>query len=254
MGTKGTKEWAELNLNIYLGCEHDCSYCYAKRMALRFNRIQDESEWKNMVLNEKKIKASIPKKYITKEDKQWHVIRWYMFPSSHDITPSNMNVCIDYLIRILTETSGNVLIVSKPHLSVIQRICDTLMEYRNRIMFRFTITSLDSELMKEYEPNAPSFEERLTALRYAIFHGYTTSVSIEPYLDYNPIPLIRIVAPYVNDTIWLGIMSGHKYVFHTKNLLTKIISKIISLPEDILKKVRLKDSIRNLGFELLYGT
>lgn len=249
--TSGTKEWAETNLNIYRGCEHDCIYCYAKRMALRFGRIQDGSEWKNMVLNEAAMTRLIPRKYMNKKHKQWHLVRWYMFPSTHDITPSNVGVCLTYLLRIISETSGKVLIVSKPHFSVIQRLCDTLVEYRERIKFRFTITSLNSELMKRYEPNAPSFEERFKALRYATFLGYMTSISIEPYLDHNPIPLIRILAPYVNDTIWVGIMSGNKYIYHTKDLLTKIVKKIKLLPDDIFEKIRLKDSIKNkFGLEL----
>ena len=250
MGTKGTKEWAEKNLNIYHGCEHDCKYCYAKRMALRFGRIQNESEWKTMILNEKAMKASIPRKIMDKQTKQYKMISWYMFPSSHDITPETINKCMDYLIRIIMETSGNVLIVSKPHLSVIQRICDAFMEYRHRIKFRFTITSLNSSLMKQHEPNAPSFEERFKALRYAIYHGYITSVSIEPFLDIDPIYLIVKLSPYVNDTIWLGIMSGRKYPVHTKKHLNTIINNIKKLPEDILKKVRLKDSVRNMGLSL----
>ena len=37
--TKGTEEWADKNINITRGCEYDCPYCYAKRNALRFGRI-----------------------------------------------------------------------------------------------------------------------------------------------------------------------------------------------------------------------
>ncbi len=34
----GTQEWAASNVNIQDGCEHDCRYCYAKTMAIRFKR------------------------------------------------------------------------------------------------------------------------------------------------------------------------------------------------------------------------
>lgn len=36
--TLGTKEWADSNVNCYLGCSNNCRYCYAKKMAIRFNR------------------------------------------------------------------------------------------------------------------------------------------------------------------------------------------------------------------------
>jgi len=34
----GTQEWAASNVNIQDGCEHDCLYCYAKIMAIRYKR------------------------------------------------------------------------------------------------------------------------------------------------------------------------------------------------------------------------
>ena len=34
--TLGTKEWADSNVNCYFGCSNNCKYCYAKKMAIRF--------------------------------------------------------------------------------------------------------------------------------------------------------------------------------------------------------------------------
>ena len=39
----GTQEWAASNVNIQDGCEHDCRYCYAKTMAIRFKRATPTS-------------------------------------------------------------------------------------------------------------------------------------------------------------------------------------------------------------------
>ena len=39
----GTQEWAASNVNIQDGCEHDCRYCYAKTMAIRFKRATAKS-------------------------------------------------------------------------------------------------------------------------------------------------------------------------------------------------------------------
>lgn len=58
--------------------------------------------------------------------------------------------------------------------------------------------------MKFSEPNAPDFDERIKCLKHAVNSGYETSVSCEPMLDDNVEDLIKMVRPYVTDSIWLG--------------------------------------------------
>ena len=41
----GTKEWADRNHNLQTGYEHDCAYCYAGAMAVRFGRCK-AADWK----------------------------------------------------------------------------------------------------------------------------------------------------------------------------------------------------------------
>src|SRR6056297_231416 len=71
----GTKEWADSNVNIAYGCSHDCKYCYAKKMAIRFKR-ETERSWKTMRINTKKVNKGYGKRKGR-----------IMFPSSHDVTP-----------------------------------------------------------------------------------------------------------------------------------------------------------------------
>jgi DNA repair photolyase len=94
--------------------------------------------------------------------------------------------------------------VSKPHLECIKKICYELVQYKPQIQFRFTIGSANSEVLKFWEPNAPSFEERVDCLKYANNEGFSTSVSCEPMLDENIGDVVDIVSPYVTDTIWIG--------------------------------------------------
>jgi len=72
---------------------------------------------------------------------------------------------------------------------------------------------LNNNSLKFWEENAPTFEERLDSLKYAYFMKYRTSVSIEPFLDKNPSPLIIKLSTYVSDTIWIGKMN---YVYAKK--------------------------------------
>lgn len=246
--TSGTKEWADKNLNIYLGCSENCEYCYAKRIAKRYGRIINESDWENMKLNETVYNGSIPKTVKGKP------IEWFMFPSSHNVNKENVDMCIPYLIRVLRETNAKILVVMKPHSDVIKKMVSDLWVYSNRILFRFTITAINPVILKSYEPNAPSLKERLHALMYAHSYSWKTSVSIEPFLDKDPVPLITMLAPFVSDTIWIGIMSGSSYPYHTKQNVAGLIYRIKALPDWIKSKVRLKDSIVNKwGFSLNEG-
>lgn len=194
----GTKEWAAYNENCLLGCSHDCRYCYAKSMAIRFKR-KTPVTWKNEVLATSKIQ-----KVFHKRDGR------IMFPSSHDITPAHLDDCLAFLKNIL-DPGNDVLVVSKPHFDCIKRVCEELFTYKDKIMFRFTIGSVESRTLKFWEPKAPDFAERLESLKYAFEKGFQTSVSCEPMLDNNARNLIAQVSPYVTNSIWLGKMNRLLY-------------------------------------------
>jgi len=193
----GTTEWAETNINLITGCSHDCKYCYAKSMAIRFTRKTPEN-WKNEEIRQKELAKNFRKRKGR-----------IMFPSTHDITPDHLNECMSFLSKVL-RPGNEVLIVSKPHLECIKELCDTLLPYQNQILFRFTIGSAYSEVLKFWEPGAPDFEERLESLKYAFDKGYQTSVSCEPMLEGNIDQVITQVSPFVTDAIWLGKMNKVK--------------------------------------------
>jgi DNA repair photolyase len=193
----GTREWATHTANLDLGCEHDCLYCYAKTAAVRYKRATVDS-WKTPVM--RKVFPVVSKTPGT-----------LMFPSSHDITDLNVDRCIAFLTRVL-ETEKNVLIVSKPRQGVVAKLIKALEPYKSKVLFRFTIGSPRADVLKFWEPGAPTFTDRLSSLRLAHDQGWKTSVSCEPMLD---IPeqmedLICMVAPYVTDAVWLGLMNKNK--------------------------------------------
>lgn len=191
----GTKEWAHHELNIQSGCSHNCKYCYAMSNAIRFKRKTREN-WKEEEFGE--IKSVGKRKGVT------------MFPTSHDITPNNLERCYEQILK-LVEKGNKVLIVSKPHLECIKHICEMLKGYargyEKQILFRFTIGSVHDDILKYWEPCAPSFQERKDSLHYAHGMGFETSVSCEPLLDFSPYDLIHRLEPYVTDAIWIGKMN-----------------------------------------------
>lgn len=187
----GTLEWAAKNANFISGCAHDCKYCYSKEMAIRFKR-KTAQNWKIEEIREDSFKKNYKK-----------IDGKYMFPSSHDIHPSHINESI-YFLRKILKNGNDVLIVTKPHFECIEAICNEFEAYKGNIMFRFTIGSSNSEVLKFWEPGAPCFEERLSCVKFAFTLGYETSLSCEPMLDNNVEELINETLPYITDSIWIG--------------------------------------------------
>lgn len=208
----GTKEWAVCTMNCYKGCDNACAYCYAQadfsRYDKEFVKIKDvpvARDWDKVV---KDFKAKCRKLKGAGR---------VMFPSVHDITPMTLVYCLRVL-KFMMEFEGNsieFLIVSKPHLRCIKSLCEDLAEYKDRILFRFTIGSADDAVLKFWEPGASSFGERIECLKYAYEHGFKTSVSCEPMLDDNIDAVIKGAYDYVTDAIWLG--SGNKMAYRVKS-------------------------------------
>ena len=187
----GTQEWAASNVNLQVGCEHDCRYCYAKAMGIRFKRTTAQT-WQKPVPRQQ----AVQRKYQKRAGR-------IMFPSSHDITPGNLAACLQALTGIL-KAGNDVLIVMKPHLDCVRRLCSEIDAFKQHVMFRFTIGAVSDSILKYWDPHAPAFKERLAALKHARTAGYRTSVSCEPMLDGDVDALIKAVRPYVTDSIWLG--------------------------------------------------
>jgi DNA repair photolyase len=104
--TKGTKEWADYNVNCIKGCYNHCRYCYARIMANRFHRSTINT-WKDMQI----FHAMLKEKFRKKSGRA-------MFPSTHDIfdfAPFKQACFI--VLRNLLASGNDVLVTTKPALS-----------------------------------------------------------------------------------------------------------------------------------------
>nr|MDO8110927.1 DUF5131 family protein [Candidatus Sigynarchaeota archaeon] len=237
--TTGTKEWADHNANCIDGCSHDCRYCYAKKMAIRFKRATADT-WRTMKVREHDVK----KGYRRKEGR-------IMFPTSHDIVPDEpcFTACMTILRKLLA-AGNNVLVTTKPHLKVIEYICTNFTQYKKLIQFRFTITSMDEKKLSYWEPGAPGFSERIEALKFAFHAGFKTSISIEPCLDDDPRELVAALQPFVTESIWLGIMNYcGSHAFTSTASINNWIAWLSSNPlvrfkDSVKKRIKIKDCTR----------
>lgn len=212
-------------------------------MAIRYGRKTSET-WSNMEFNPKALKG-----YQKRKGR-------IMFPSSHDIPndPEIIKNCLQVLKKILIP-GNEVLITTKAHPEVVRRLCLELKEYKSQILFRFTITSNNEHLLKFWEPNAPTYKERLESLIFAKQHGFKTSVSIEPFLDSDPFSLITEIYQHVTGSIWIGPMSQIKQkgltkeekIYHDNIRNNYRMANLMAIADGLQKldKIKFKDSFRS---------
>ena len=211
----GTKEWAPHNFNFTNGCSNNCTYCYAKEMAIRFKR-KTADNWQT------EEPVSMKGKSFSKKNGR------IMIPSSHDITPGNIDLAIDVIGKLL-KNGNELLIVTKPHFSCVKRLVDEFIKFRANIQFRFTIGSASTETLLLWEPGATGFKERLESLKYAFDRGFSTTISAEPLLDENIDDLYDTLSPYVNGSIWVGKMNSPERRAKMNGASSEVMDSVRSL-------------------------
>ncbi len=244
----GTREWAEINVNIQQGCSNNCKYCYARANALRFGKIQTYDQWQQETID----MAAVNKRWTKRNG----VI---MFPTTHDITMANLDPAI-VALRNMLSVGNNVLVVSKPRMGCVLAICKELQEFRNQILFRFTIGSIEWKICDFWEPGAPEPHDRIAALEYAFDQGFKTSVSMEPMLGGADMAIktYHAVEPFVVDAIWVGKMNRMRSrvdISVRENIAAVETLELMQRDSEILRlvdvlgkerKIRWKDSIQTV--------
>ena len=246
----GTREWSDSSFNIGRGCENGCLYCYARADALRRKQIQSPLDWTSETL--------LKNAHLTSYPKRNEVI---MFPTTHDISP----FYLPHFIRVasmLLEKGNRLLITTKADTLAMDLMTVAFRQYREQVLFRVTIGSLDEGDLLFWEPGAPPGVERIEALQMARKAGYETSVSIEPMLAgrHETIDVIHEIYPLVSETIWVGKMNKARNradmsIQENRAAVEGIEvlqcdGEILRLVEDVKRfgmyQVRWKDSIRGV--------
>ena len=184
-------------IDVHTNCANDCVYCYMKSLKHRFHATDIEDF--TMGLSER----AVAKRWRKATDARRALI---MFPSSHDIFPEFVEAYATVALAMI-EAGHDVLVVTKPRVECIEYLAEQFSEHKDKVIFRLTITSDDPDVLALWEPRVPKLNERLDCLRLLYGRGFLTSVSIEPYLT-DPTPLLALIDEFVNETIFIGEMSG----------------------------------------------
>ena len=189
------REYCDLVINIYNGCNHGCSYCYAKKNYKEWNEFRDFSKVSlcNGLIENTKNQLNHDK---LKGKKVMLCFTCDPYPKDIDTMPTRD------IIKYLKEAGANVQILTKGGNRAIRDL-DLLSENDS---FGITLSFLSSELSRIEEPNAALPEERISTLKYAAKLGIKTWVNFEPVIDPSEVlMLIERIPEIVNRDTFLRI-------------------------------------------------
>ncbi len=174
-------------INPYTGCQHNCSYCYARFMK-RFTGHKEP--WGQFV--DVKINAPVLlRREITREspDRVWvsGVCDPYQpLEGKYQLTRQCLEILAEHHWPVTIQTRSPLVLRDKDILSVMQDL-----------EVGFSITTADDAIRKIFEPSAPPIRGRIDALAELHRAGLRTFVMIAPILPHAE-PLAELLAGNVD--------------------------------------------------------
>jgi DNA repair photolyase len=162
----------DYTLNPYIGCEHGCSYCYARFMKRFTGHKEDWGEFVDVKINAPEL--------LDKEIKKKKAGRVWISGICDPYQPIEEKYELTRkCLEILLEHDWPMTIQTKSPL-VLRDI--GLLKKLRKIEVCFTITTADEKIRKIFESGTPSVEGRLNALARLHSEGIRTQAMIAPLL------------------------------------------------------------------------
>lgn len=230
---KGQWQWGTCSYNIRrsdVACKHKCIYCYVDPMFKRWGReCTPTSIEEPMAMDIKKV---------NKKWKKTDIKSMIFFPSSSDIFYENAVSYVSVCKNII-DAGNEVFFATKPTLKTIKLIVEEIEKldtlYKQKMSIFITLTSSDNKILKEYEPYASTFEERIKVIELLRDHDFNVNIMMEPYLS-DPVKLAKDVLPILPQTgiIAIGQMN---YMSNIKlnDIQKKYLEELYS--DDNIKKL-----------------
>jgi DNA repair photolyase len=159
-------------LNPYVGCQHECVYCYAKFMKRFTGHTEKWGEFVDIKINAPELLA--------REVKRKKIGRVWISGVCDPYQPLEKQYIITKrCIDILSENNWPFTVQTKSDL--VLRDMETLKK-ANESEVGFTITTGDERIRKLFEPNASPVSKRIDALAILHSSGIRTFAMIAPIL------------------------------------------------------------------------
>ncbi|MCS7227803.1 MAG: radical SAM protein [Endomicrobia bacterium] len=165
------------SINPYLGCTHQCVYCYVQ--AEKYSKGKDVffTYVKHNIID---ILIKELSKYTIKYQKG--II--YLGTSSDPYQPLEQQFKLSHKILsiIFNNTSYNVHIFTKSK-NILDDI-ELFTKFKNRVNISITITTIDEKIKNIFEPNSHSVKERLECIKKLNLNEITTGCAMMPILPF----------------------------------------------------------------------
>jgi DNA repair photolyase len=158
-----------LCINTYVGCSHQCTYCYNHWMK-DFNKPHEKKDF------EKSVRADINNIFKYGLDNLIVSISNSTDPLQEGLETKFRHTL--FALKVLKENNLKVLITSKNPITLLNK------DYLEALNPRRTVILVTIPFAKDnpLEAQAPSIESRLTSVQQLIASGFKTSVRIDPLI------------------------------------------------------------------------
>jgi len=161
-------------LNAYVGCEHDCAYCYARFM----RRFTGHREPWGAFVDVKVNAAELLNREVLKKKKGRVWISgvcdaYQPLEKKYTLTRQCLEILVEHGWPITVQTKSPLVL----------RDIDILKRSKE-CEVGFTITTADEKIRKIFEPAAPPIKERIEALGALHAAGISTFVMVAPLLPH----------------------------------------------------------------------
>ncbi|MHC1697763.1 MAG: radical SAM protein [Geobacteraceae bacterium] len=190
--TGKAKEYCDLAANLYTGCSHGCLYCYAPACLRR-----SPEQFRTQVNPRTNILAQLEKEAPAFTGKEVHLCftcdPYQPAEQVHEITRGTLEIFTRHGVRARILTKGGT-----------SCLHDLDKFQANHSIVGATLTLLEEEQSRYWEPGAALPMDRINALRRLKESGIETWASLEPVIDpEQSLEIIRLTHKYV-DTFKIG--------------------------------------------------
>jgi DNA repair photolyase len=166
---------ADYCINCYVGCEHACKYCYAESITKRFSQhLEPWGEFVDVKVNAPKVlRKEILKKKKGKVFLSSLCDPYMPLEKKYQLTKKCLEILLRHQFPIIIQTKS----------ALVTRDIDLLKKFKE-CEVGFTITTLDEEIRKNFEPNSSTVQEKLEAIKALKENGIKVYVFFGPVLPY----------------------------------------------------------------------
>ena len=184
------REYSPLALNIYAGCDHGCYYCYVpsilKKTREQYNTVAERKDFLNKLRHD--CLNIIDKKQVL-----------LCFSGDPYCKFNEISQMTSQVLKVLLNHNFPVSILSKGGKRILTDL-DIFKMFGQNIKIGQTLTFINSQKSKEWEPEASLPEERIEIFRILKENNIKTWASIEPVIDPNEsIRIIKATLPYCDE-------------------------------------------------------